>query len=92
MAMTTVALLESFSRHALAWINRWQDDGFSPVRDAWLSRAAGLSGEVALELGDGRVAGRFGGLDERGNLLLTIDRLTRTVPLADAVRRPSWQF
>ncbi|MGH6928515.1 MAG: biotin/lipoate--protein ligase family protein [Dongiaceae bacterium] len=92
MDMTTTGLLESFSRHALAWINRWQDDGFDPVREAWLSRAAGLSGDVALELSDGRIAGRFAGLDERGNLLLTVDRLTRTVALADALRRPSWQL
>jgi hypothetical protein len=28
-------LLGSLSRHMLGWINRWQDDGFGPVRDAW---------------------------------------------------------
>ena len=90
--VTTVDLLESFGRHALAWINRWQADGFAPVRGAWLSRAAGLDGEGALELGDGPVAGRFVGLDEQGNLLLMIDGRTRTVSLADALVRPSWQF
>jgi biotin-(acetyl-CoA carboxylase) ligase len=90
--VTTADLLESFGRHALAWINRWQADGFAPVREAWLGRAAGLDGELALDLGDGPVAGRFAGLDEQGNLLLTIDRRTRTVALADALRRPSWRF
>ena len=90
--ITVIGLLESFSRHALAWINRWQDDGFAPVREAWLSRGAGLNGEVAVALGDRRIAGRFAGLDERGNLLLTIDRRTQTVALTDALRRPSWQL
>lgn len=90
--ITAIGLLESFSRHALAWINRWQDDGFAPLREAWLSRAAGLDGEVAVALGDRRIAGRFAGLDEHGNLLLMIDRQTRTVALADALRRPSWRF
>ena len=33
-------LLESFSRHFLFWINRWQDEGFGPVKTAWLGRAA----------------------------------------------------
>jgi biotin-(acetyl-CoA carboxylase) ligase len=90
--ITTTALLESFARHALAWINRWQADGFAPVREAWRSRAAGLDGEVALALDNGPVAGRFAGLDDHGNLLLTIDRRTQTVTLADALRRPSWQL
>ena len=90
--ITVVGLLESFSRHALAWINRWQDDGFAPVREAWLSRAAGLSGDIAIELSDGRTAGRFAGLDERGNMLLMIDRRTQTVALADALRQPSWRL
>lgn len=29
-------LIESFSRHALHWLDRWQEDGFEPVRRAFL--------------------------------------------------------
>jgi biotin-(acetyl-CoA carboxylase) ligase len=90
--ITAIGLLESFSRHALAWINRWQEDGFAPVRAAWLSRAAGLDAEFAVALGDRRIAGQFAGLDDRGNLLLLIDRRTQTVALADVLHQPSWQL
>ncbi len=90
--ITSVGLLESFSRHALAWINRWQDDGFAPVREAWLSRATGLREEGGLAIGGDRVAGRFAGLDEQGGLRIIVDRQTRTLALADALRRPSWRL
>ena len=39
--LTTTALLEGFARHFLYWINRWEEDGFVPVKAAWLERAAG---------------------------------------------------
>lgn len=90
--ISSAGLLESFSRHALAWINRWQGDGFARLREAWLSRAAGLVGETVVDLGDRRVVGRFAGLDEEGGLLLETNGEMQTVPLADAWRRPSWRF
>jgi BirA family biotin operon repressor/biotin-[acetyl-CoA-carboxylase] ligase len=34
--VTVPKLLESFSRHALHWLDRWQEDGFEPVRKAFL--------------------------------------------------------
>ena len=46
--------MESCSRHFLVWVNRWQDDGFKPLFDAWMHRldhsfpgvVAGTSGVV----------------------------------------------
>lgn len=38
-------ILESFARHFLYWINRWQEDGFAPVKAAWLERAAGYGAQ-----------------------------------------------
>ena len=34
--VTAGHLLESYSRHLLTWMSRWQDDGFEPVRAMWL--------------------------------------------------------
>lgn len=31
-------LLEALTRHALAWSNRWHDDGFAPLRPVWMQR------------------------------------------------------
>ncbi|WP_353860105.1 biotin/lipoate--protein ligase family protein [Azospirillum formosense] len=33
-----VAVLESFTRHLLTWIDRWMDAGFEPVRRVWEQR------------------------------------------------------
>ena len=32
-------VLESFAKHFMAWTDRWLDEGFAPVREAWLKRA-----------------------------------------------------
>jgi BirA family transcriptional regulator, biotin operon repressor / biotin---[acetyl-CoA-carboxylase] ligase len=83
-------LHESFSRHFLTWINRWQDDGFAPVRAAWLSRAAPAGSAVALPLPGKPVAGIFAGLDDRGNLLLGKGANQRTVDWIAALGKPTW--
>ncbi len=88
-----VSLAESFSRHFLAWVHRWQEDGFAPVCDTWLSRAAGYQQPVDWRLNDTTVSGRFMGLDEEGGLLLASASGSSsygTVPLAPALAVPTW--
>ena len=36
--VTGVELIESATRHFLAWLHRWQSDGFDIVADAWMFR------------------------------------------------------
>ncbi|MDE0057187.1 MAG: biotin--[acetyl-CoA-carboxylase] ligase [Defluviicoccus sp.] len=48
------------------WYRRWLAEGFGPVREAWLRRAAGLGQEVAT----GSARGRFARLTEDGALVL----------------------
>jgi biotin-(acetyl-CoA carboxylase) ligase len=63
-------IIESFASHFLTWLDIWQDDGFRPVHEAWLARAEGRGGTVAVtHMGVART-GRLMGLDEHGNLLL----------------------
>jgi BirA family biotin operon repressor/biotin-[acetyl-CoA-carboxylase] ligase len=83
-------LLEGFSRHFLAWLNRWQEDGMKPVREAWLARATGLGKEVDFELGGRRLRGTFTGLTETGAIRLVRGGVTQTVPLSEAMRHPRW--
>jgi BirA family biotin operon repressor/biotin-[acetyl-CoA-carboxylase] ligase len=45
-------------------------DGFAPVRQAWLARAAGIGGPVTLRLPSGERQGAFRGLDVSGRLQL----------------------
>jgi BirA family biotin operon repressor/biotin-[acetyl-CoA-carboxylase] ligase len=63
-------VLTQFCRHFYRWYESWRKDGFAPLRDAWLGRAAGLGGPITVRLDDRTIAGVFGGLDADGALLL----------------------
>jgi BirA family biotin operon repressor/biotin-[acetyl-CoA-carboxylase] ligase len=64
------SVLTQFCRHFYRWYESWRNDGFAPLRDAWLMRAAGLGGPITVRLDDRTIAGVFGGLDADGALLL----------------------
>ena len=51
------------------WYRRWLAEGFGPVREAWLRRAAGLGEAVAA----GSACGRFARLTQDGALVLVDD-------------------
>jgi BirA family biotin operon repressor/biotin-[acetyl-CoA-carboxylase] ligase len=54
--------------------HRWLQDGFAPVRQAWLARAFGRGGSVDVRLDERTtVHGRFLDLDDDGALLLEDD-------------------
>ena len=67
-------LLEGFTRHFLAWINRWAEEGFAPVRKAWLQRANGRGEAISVRLTDDTVTGTFDEIDEHGALIVTDGR------------------
>jgi BirA family biotin operon repressor/biotin-[acetyl-CoA-carboxylase] ligase len=52
------------------WYDIWQAQGFAPIRDAWLARAAGLGTRVRARLQNEETSGVFEGIDETGALLL----------------------
>lgn len=94
--ISAVSLAESVSRHLLSWIHRWQEDGFAPVSDTLLPRMEGYREEIDWRLADGRVSGRFVGLDDDGGALLagTSGEGTdfHTVALSPALRKPNWSL
>ena len=53
-----------------AWIEVWQQDGFAPIRSAWLARAHSLGSTLGVRLADRFVTGQFAGIDTDGALLL----------------------
>jgi BirA family biotin operon repressor/biotin-[acetyl-CoA-carboxylase] ligase len=55
------------------WLERWRvpAQGFAAIRAAWLERAHSPGELLTVNAGDGRVSGRFAGLDADGSLLLT---------------------
>ena len=52
------------------WYEVWRGDGFAPIRDAWLARAAGLGSRIRARLSHEETSGVFEGIDENGALLL----------------------
>ena len=48
------------------WYECWLAEGFAPVRDGWLARAAGLGRPMRARLQNGEVLGVFEGLDAAG--------------------------
>ena len=79
-------LLESFSRHFLAWINRWQGDGVQPVQQAWMSRTLEVGKSVTIDLGDRRREGTFKGLNEQCGLELVDQGRHYVIPLDTAIQ------
>ncbi len=53
------------------WQLRWEQ-GFAPVRAAWLERAGRLGERLSVNAGAGPVEGAFAGLDDGGALLLRL--------------------
>jgi BirA family biotin operon repressor/biotin-[acetyl-CoA-carboxylase] ligase len=62
-------LVESSCRHFLVWVNRWTNDGFKPIYDAWMQR---LDGKTPILFEDGSNVDWLG-LDEDGGALLKVD-------------------
>ena len=75
--VTVEALIEGFSRHFLAWINRWAEEGFEPVRKAWMLRADGIGEQVTLFRDGDTLTGNMTGINDRGEAELELDDGTR---------------
>ncbi|MHA3915313.1 biotin/lipoate--protein ligase family protein [Halovulum sp. GXIMD14793] len=78
-----VALLESWARHALVWIHRWDTEGMAPLHAEWRSRAHGIGQPISLHLTGAEQTGTFMGLDEYGSALIRDADQTKLVPLTD---------
>lgn len=77
-------LLEDFSRYFLSWINRWADEGFAPIRKAWMQRANGIGQPLALQLEAETLKGRFAELDDDGALVMELpDAGIRRISVAE---------
>ena len=64
------ALRDTVAERFHLWHGRWRDEGFAPLRTAWLERAAGLGRSVRVRLPGEETSGCFAGLDENGAMLL----------------------
>ncbi len=62
------------------WSGMWQQEGFPPIRAAWLARAHPIGAALRVRLADRLATGTFAGIDADGALLLdTVDGRARIV-------------
>ncbi|MGF1658899.1 MAG: biotin/lipoate--protein ligase family protein [Rubrimonas sp.] len=87
--LTAAQIIESWSRHFLTWLHRWETDGPRPVFDAWLNRAAGRSEDAAFEIAGAALQGRLLGLAEDGSATLRAGDAARVFPLDAALAQPT---
>jgi BirA family transcriptional regulator, biotin operon repressor / biotin---[acetyl-CoA-carboxylase] ligase len=83
--VTGSGLLESFARHFLTWLNRWQHDGFDPVRAMWLRHARFLGERIEIPMSAGPVRGLFSGIGDDGAGRLGDGAKARHVGLLEAI-------
>lgn len=67
------ALVSAFER----WQRCWADQGFEPVREAWLARAMGHGKPVCADLEGEVIEGRFADLAAGGELIIELGNGTR---------------
>lgn len=62
--------LGNLASHFAKWYEVWRAEGFLPIRDAWLARAAKLGERIRARLTNEEASGVFEGIDETGALIL----------------------
>ncbi|UWQ89748.1 DUF4444 domain-containing protein [Aliisedimentitalea scapharcae] len=71
-------LLESWARHTLNWISRWEDEGAKPLHGEWRGLAYGMGEDITQS----EQSGTFLGVDERFGMLLRQGDTTRLIALS----------
>ena len=64
--------LQEFCTAFLRRYGGWQEDGFGPLREAWLARARGIGENLSVEIEDRRFDGVFRTIDDTGALCLDL--------------------
>ena len=82
-------LLESWARHTLVWLNRWEAEGPRPLHGDWRGLAHGIGKTVPITAGNTTHKGHFLGIDEDFAMLLRRGDTTRAIPLTDLLETPA---
>jgi BirA family biotin operon repressor/biotin-[acetyl-CoA-carboxylase] ligase len=76
-------LLEALLGRLFAWLQRWREAGFGPVREAWMARAARIGQTIGVQIEGDVIDGIFRGLDTDGALLMDTGGTLRRVSAGD---------
>lgn len=75
--------LATLARAFDKWQSTFERDGFAPIREAWLARAARLGERIEARLSDVTHIGVFEGLSDDGALILATDTGEMRIAAAD---------
>lgn len=76
-------LLDALAPAFEHWYQRMRGEGFAPIRQAWLARAAKLGETILARVGKNRIEGRFDGIDTTGALILETETGRQVIPAAE---------
>lgn len=79
-----VRLLESWARHTLVWINRWDEGEIAAIHAEWRGLAHDMGETVSVQA----QTGTFVGIDEGFGMLLRVGETTELIPLTQALETP----
>ncbi len=77
------AVVEAYLQNLSAWYKLWQEEGFQPVRQAWLASAHTFDEPLVVESGTEKLSGPFRDLDEHGALVIETDMGPRRLSAGD---------
>ncbi|MEQ9488169.1 MAG: biotin/lipoate--protein ligase family protein [Alphaproteobacteria bacterium] len=83
-------IVESFTRHMLSWINRWQDSGFEAIRENASARLEGLEERIDFHLPGGRIKGRLMDLNPQAGIVVSRDGKRRIAPIKWMLKGQGW--
>ena len=83
LTVTPEEMLDALAPAVMRWEERLTDEGFAPLRAAWLARAARIGETIVARLPGREVAGRFETVDERGAIVLATAEGRVALPAAD---------
>lgn len=81
--VTPEAFLTLLARAWAHWDQQFQREGFAPIREAWLARAARLGERITARTGSTETIGVFETVDEAGALVLTTAAGRAVIPAAE---------
>lgn len=81
--MTPEVFLDLLAPAFAIWEARLVEEGFAPIRTAWLARAARLGQGIVARLPGREIFGRFETIDETGALVLDTPTGRATLPAAE---------
>ena len=80
-------LARNIDRYFFDLFDQWRENGFAPIRERWLARAAGVGEEITVRLPNEEFSGVFEGLDDEGALIVGSPAGRRTVAAGEVFFR-----